>query len=358
MTHNKIRIIFLSILIVTTLIVTTLITACKPIQPVLNVRLLTRSGVVKISIIGIDADTGRDVISIIKNDFSYIDRNLRVGGSGDLAIVNRKLSTGQAFIIPPSLLPLLKLSQSFAARSDGLIDPAIGKIIELWDFNTSEPGYHPVPNDMDIQSLVQAKPKMRDLDLDGLMLRSNNSAVKLDFNDILRGYGIDLAIARLREFGIRNAVVKFDSVLRVIGNRDGQPWKIPINRPTGGVLAFIELSGDESIVTLGIHERNFLYKGKRYHDIIDPRTGYPVFVTKSVTVLHNNTVTAEAAAHALFVAGPKDWIKIASAMRIKYAFLLDKSNVLYILPAMERRLQFLEGAPEIRVSPLLKPVSK
>ncbi|KOR27804.1 hypothetical protein TI03_06130, partial [Achromatium sp. WMS1] len=251
------------------LIVLSLVGACKPIQPVLNVRLLTRGGAVEISIVGTDLDTGREVITMIKDDFTFLDRNWRVTGSGDLDLVNNTLSTGQAFSIPPSLLPLIKLAQRFCSQSEGLFNPAIGKIIALWDFNTTQPGYHPIPRRQVINQLVRSKPKMQDLDLHGLMLRSNNPAVQLDFHGMLMGYGVDLAIARLREFHIHNALVKFGSVIRAIGNRDGQPWKVPIHRPAGGgVLAFIELSGDESLVTLGSHERDFLYEGKRYHDII------------------------------------------------------------------------------------------
>ncbi|KOR27248.1 hypothetical protein TI03_07285, partial [Achromatium sp. WMS1] len=125
----------------------------------------------------------------------------------------------------------------------------------------------------------------------------------------------------------------------------------------GGVLAFIELSGDESLVTLGSHERDFLYEGKRYHDIIVPSTGYPMFETKAVTVLHTNAVTADAAAHALFIAGPKNWLQVAKTMEIDHALLLDKDNRLHIMPAINRRIEFLDTTIDIQVISI-EPASK
>ena len=62
-----------------------------------------------------------------------------------------------------------------------------------------------------------------------------------------------------------------------------------------------------------------MYDGKRYHHILDPRTGYPAKGSISVTVIHHDAGIADAAATALFVAGPEHWYEIARAMDIKYA---------------------------------------
>ncbi|NIQ11359.1 MAG: FAD:protein FMN transferase, partial [Gammaproteobacteria bacterium] len=46
------------------------------------------------------------------------------------------------------------------------------------------------------------------------------------------------------------------------------------------------------------------------HHILDPRSGYPAEGLVSVTVVHHNAATADAASTALFVAGEK-WPEIA-----------------------------------------------
>jgi thiamine biosynthesis lipoprotein len=198
---------------------------------------------------------------------------------------------------------------------------------------------------------------MSDLRLDGLLVRSDNRAVKLDFGAIGKGYGIDLAMERLRELGITNAILNAGGDLRAIGDRSGQPWRIAIRRPSGGVLGVIMVSGDESLFTSGDYKRNFIYEGRTYHHIIDPRTGSPAEGTRSVTVAHTDATTADAAATALFVAGPAGWYEVAKRMGIRYVLLVDSEGTLHMNPAMAKRFEPIYEDLEVELSPPLSPQS-
>ena len=142
--------------------------------------------------------------------------------------------------------------------------------------------------------------------------------------------------------------------MRAIGSRAGTPWRIAIKKPTGtGVLGVIKTDTDESIFTSGDYERNFVHEGVRYHHIIDPRSGYPVEGVSSVTVIHADATTADAAATALFVAGPKDWHRIARQLGIKYVLMIDAEGTLHMNPAMQDRIELLEPDNKILISPPL-----
>ena len=143
--------------------------------------------------------------------------------------------------------------------------------------------------------------------------------------------------------------------IRAIGSRDGHPWRIPIRRPSGsGVFATIRVQGDESVFTSGAYERNFVFKGKTYHHIIDPRTGYPATGVRAVTVVHRNAMTADAAANAIFIAGPDHWQEIARSMEVKYVLMVDSKGVLHMNPEMQDRIDLLDQNVETRVSPPLR----
>lgn len=193
---------------------------------------------------------------------------------------------------------------------------------------------------------------MSDLHLDGIRMRSSNPTVKLDFGAFGKGYGIDLAVEHLKEMGIQNTILNAGGDLRAIGSRNGEPWRIAIRDPSGeGVLGVIETHGSESIFTSGDYERNFTWEGKRYHHIIDPRTGYPAVGTRSVTVIHDDATTADAAATALFIAGPSRWQEIARRMGVGYVLLVDTEGTLHMNPAMQARVALTDSSHTIKLSP-------
>ena len=139
----------------------------------------------------------------------------------------------------------------------------------------------------------------------------------------------------LRARGIHNAIVNAGGDLRAIGTHGARPWHIGIRHPRkDGILASIDSAGDTSIFTSGDYERLFEVNGKRFHHILDPRTGYPATGTVAVTVVHENGAIADAAATALFVAGPADWADIARQMGIDRVMLVDSEGTIHMTPAM------------------------
>lgn len=332
---------------------------CERSDPVFNNRFLAFGTLMDLSMIGISRDKAQAVSQTIEEDFQYMHQAWHAWDPGPLTYTNESLATGEWFAAPPSVLPLLQRSQELAAASDHLFNPAVGRLVKLWGFHNDSPECHKPPAAELIAQLVAQDPRMSDIEVDGFHLRSANPAVQLDFGAIGKGYGIDLAIQRLRELGVRDAIVNAGGDLRAIGSRDGHPWRIAVRSPTGGgVFAFVEVAGDESVFTSGNYERNFRWQGETFHHIIDPRTGYPARGTASVTVIHSDATTADAAATALFVAGPERWQEIAERMHIRYVLLVDEEGTAHMSPAMRDRLQLLDKDRRVQVAaPLAQPKS-
>lgn len=336
-----------------------MLVGCRAETPVYTTRFLAFGTLMDLSIVGVDREKAELASQLIEQDFAFMHRAWHAWEPGPLGRVNQLLAEGKPFAAPPSVLPLLRKSQELAERSDGLFNPAIGYLVDLWGFHTDSPECRPPPPSRDIETLVKANPQMGEIQIDGILLRGTNPTIKLDFGAIGKGYGIDLAIEHLRELGVHNAIINAGGDLRAIGDRDGQPWRIAIRRPTGGVLAILNVTGDESVFTSGDYERNFIYEGKTYHHIIDPRTGWPAEGTRSVTVVHTDATTADAAATALFVAGPKDWFAIAKRMGIRHVLLIDAEGTVHMDPGMAERVELLDRNLPTEISPpLTEPVSK
>ena len=330
------------------------LTGCDSTPHLFKGKFLAFGTLVDITIAGIEQPAAQSATDIIEDDFKRMHRSWHAWDPGPLGRVNRLIQTGATFSTPPSVLPLILRGKALSEQSNGLFNPAIGQLIDTWGFHRNDPAGNRPPEPEKIQALVRQRPSMSDLVINGIQMRSNNTAVKLDFGAFGKGYGIDLAIEHLKEMGIQNAILNAGGDLRAIGSRNGQPWRIAIRHPSGeGVLGIIETHGSESIFTSGDYERNFIWQGKRYHHIIDPRTGYPSTGTKSVTVIHEDATTADAAATALFIAGPAGWFEIAQRMELSYVLLVDSDNTIHMNPAMQKRVELTDSHYAIKLSPAL-----
>ncbi len=317
-----------------------LLSGCRGEAPVTTARFNAFATLVDLSLVSVDRTQAERAAALIKQDFAILEREWSPAPSEPLGRINALLPTGEPFAAPPSVLPLVRLSQDLSERSGGLFNPAIGRLRDLWGFEGESPGSHPPPDAQSIARLVAANPRMADIRVAGLELQGNRRALKLDFSAISKGAAIDVAIGHLRELGIRDALIQAGGSLRAIGDRSGQPWRVPIRRASGsGVLAVLSIRGDESVATAAAYDRNFIYRGTTYHDILDPRTGWPAKGAQSVTVVHRDAATADAAATALFVAGPNDWVGVARTLGIRYALLVDNRGTVHLNPELRERIE-------------------
>jgi thiamine biosynthesis lipoprotein len=164
--------------------------------------------------------------------------------------------------------------------------------------------------------------------------------VQLDFGGIAKGHAVDLTIDRLRSLGIENAIVNAGGDLRAIGDHGDRPWRVAVRQPGGGIIASVQVKGDEAIFTSGIYERFREDQQERYPHILNPATGWPAGDIASVTVISDEGLLADAAATALLVAGLEKWPEVARALALEEVALVDESGTIYMTPAMQKRLQF------------------
>jgi thiamine biosynthesis lipoprotein len=337
------------------LLLALMLSACSRPPEAITSRFLAFGTLVDLTTAGLSQEQSEAAADLLEKDFQRMHHAWHAWDPGPLGRVNRLVETGEKFSVPPSVMPLIQRGTELSLSSNRLFNPAIGHLIDAWGFHSNDPEGHRPPQEETIVRLLQDNPQMDDLELTGIEMRSANPRVKLDFGAFGKGYGIDLAIEHLKEINVHNAIVNAGGDLRAIGSRNGEPWRIGIRHPSGeGVLGTITTSGDESIFTSGDYERHFIWEGRRYHHIIDPRTGYPAQGSRSVTVIHPDAATADAAATALFIAGPTEWHTIARQMGIRYVMLVDEEGNIHMNPAMQKRVELHDTSGKIILSPPLR----
>jgi thiamine biosynthesis lipoprotein len=335
-------------------VMSALLSGCDVEPPAVTSSFKVFGESVDVKLIGVEPARAEQAAELIRQDFAALHHDLNTWSDGSMSTVNRLLPTGKTFAAPPSVLPLVHLSQRYAELSHGLFNPAIGKLIALWGFNAEVPEGMRPPPDHAIRQLLKAKPSMSDVSVNGSELQGRNTSLRLDFSPLIRAYAIDVAIARLRQLDVHDAQVQSGTDLRVIGTRKGQPWRVTIPRGSGdGVFATLNIQGDESLVTRAAHDRDWIYQGVSYHHILDPRTGRPARGAQSVTVVHREATVGAAAAIALFIAGPEDWYRVAEDLGIRYVVLVDSNGRVHINPELRDRIEVVDRDVPIELSPPL-----
>ncbi len=329
--------------------------ACSKPEPLYQEQIFALGSLVDISLWDVDPALAERASAQLTEDFNRVHTTWHAWEPSALTRINERFTRPDPFSVDAELIPLLTSARALSLASGNLFNPGIGKLLALWGFQSDERSNGPPPASKAIAALVAQQPGMADLHIDGTMLSSTNPALQLDLGAIGQGYAVDIAIERLRRLGIHNAIVNASGDIRVIGTHGKRPWRIGIRNPRGpGIIASIEMQGDESIVTSGDYERYFEYKGKRYSHILDPRSGYPASGASSVTVVHDNTTVADTASTALMVAGAKEWRGVAQAMGVKHVMRIGRDGTVQMTPALARRMRFeLTPAPKVElVAPL------
>ncbi len=298
---------------------------------------------IEIKIRDADKTLADETAARLFTNFDRMHKNWHAWQPGLLTQTSQRLAAGEWFTADNRILPLIILSKQYSSVSNGLFNPAIGKLISLWGFHEKKTTQIPPEQDA-INSYLTRLPTMDNIEIDGEKIRGRNPLLQLDLGAIAKGYAVEKSIKDLRKQGIENALINAGGDLCGIGNQGKRPWRIGIRNPSGeGILASIELKNNECVFTSGDYERYFDYAGKRYHHIIDPRSGYPANTLSSVTILHSNGAIADAASTALFIAGPENWQTIANNMGVTDVMLIDKQGNITMTPSMQKRIKLEAG---------------
>ncbi|MCR4904172.1 MAG: FAD:protein FMN transferase [Butyrivibrio sp.] len=199
---------------------------------------------------------------------------------------------------------LLQTALSYASKSEGAFNPALGTVIDLWDFNSESAC---VPSDEDLAKALEH------IDYNNILLKADNIVqlldpeLKVNLGAIAKGYIADRMKDYLTSMDVSSAIINLGGNVYALGEKpDGSKYTVGIQKPfddTGSAITSVSIS-NQSIVTSGTYERYFEQDGVLYHHILDPDTGYPADNgLLSVTILSKESVDGDALSTTCFVLG-------------------------------------------------------
>ena len=233
-------------------------------------------------------------------------------------------ASGKSYVkVQPEIFKMIKTSIEYSKISNGAFDITLGPIINLWGIGTDN---ERLPSDEEI------KGKLPLVGYDKISVNENDSSVMLqkegmaiDLGGVAKGFAIDEVSKIYKKYNIENGLINLgtSSIYAVGKNKEKKDWAVGIKHPRNEdpneYLGIIKLS-NESLSTSGDYERCFIKDNKRYHHIIDPKTGYPVdngVMSDTIVIdgdLEDNGMLADILTTAVFTLGADKGIKLINSL--------------------------------------------
>ncbi|MDG2171101.1 MAG: FAD:protein FMN transferase [Opitutales bacterium] len=227
---------------------------------------------------------------------------------------------GEVIPMPDVAFQVVSLSLDLAEKSDGLLDPTAGPLIELWGFGTDRNVEIPSQSSIDQISSQVGYDKLK-LDPVERTLQKSVTGVQLNCSAVAKGFAVDLIAERLAANGIENHLINIGGEVKAEGTHlDSEPWKVGIRQPVfqgrvGKTLRSIELH-NQALATSGHSQRSFEKDGKRYSHILNPKTGHPVpLVTASATVMAPTCALADGLATLALILNETQMTELTESFR-------------------------------------------
>ncbi|HET7832524.1 MAG TPA: FAD:protein FMN transferase [Gallionella sp.] len=331
-----------------------LLAACSKEPPAYQEQGYMFGTLVDVSIYGEPEPRAKQAVAEVMREFQRLHNMLHAWQPSELSALNAAFAKGESMAVSPELAAILIDASRLAQQSNGLFNPAIGGLIQLWGFQADE--FKPVqPDPKLIAEWVARNPQMSDITVADGRASSRNKFVQLDLGGYAKGYALDRAAAILRQQGIHDALINIGGNIMALGQHGKRPWRVGIQHPRqSGALATLELHDGEAIGTSGDYQRYFMLNNVRYCHLIDPRTGYPKQGVEEVTVLVRGPqagVLSDVTSKPLFLSGAAGWRAAATQMNVSEAMLMDAQGRIYLTSAMQKRLEFTDKKTQPQVEP-------
>lgn len=243
-------------------------------------------------------------------------------------------------------LAVIQESLRTSAISDGTFDITFETLHGLWKFDEDLDPHPPADKDIKARLPFLGASKVK-VDAAKKTVMLTHPKTRIGLGGIAKGYAVDRAAKVLEDAGLTSFFVQAGGDLFARGKKpDGADWQAGIRDPRGPESKyFAKLSlSDHAFSTAGDYERSYVVGGKRYHHILDPRTGYPATACRSVTIWAPTAFLADAIDDAVFILGPKKGLELVESVDGVGAVVVDAKNNLWVSKRLQGKLE-LVAAP-------------
>jgi thiamine biosynthesis lipoprotein len=216
-------------------------------------------------------------------------------------------AAGRPVVVEEKLFDLLAFSAGLTNDTAGAFDIATGALVKAWGFHRREGRVPSAAERSDAMATTGSRHLMLDAGTRSVKFRV--PGLEINLGAVGKGYALDRAAGLLRsKWGIVSALLHGGgSSVYAVGRppNDARGWPVAVRHPwdDARTLGTVRLQ-DEGFATSAATFQHFIYNGKKYGHLLDPRTGSPATGTASASVTAPTAAEADAVSTAFFVLGP------------------------------------------------------
>ncbi len=253
-----------------------------------------------------DPDVLAEATAIVQRHVEALDAAAsRFREDSELAVLNR--AGGRTLAVSPLLAETLGESLDAARRTGGLIDPTVGRALEVCGYDRD---FRRVAADgPPVTAVLRNVPGWRRVDLD----RAAGTArippgVTLDLGSTAKAGCADRAARAAAAATGAGVLANLGGDIAVAGTAPDGGWVVRVadrhdDAGPGGVTVAVTTGG---IATSGTAARRWTRGGRTLHHLVDPATGAPADTCwRTVTVAAGTCLDANVASTAAVILGPR-----------------------------------------------------
>lgn len=324
-----------------------ILTSCESIQtnPVESQDFNIMGTIILQKIYGKNAEQAdKEVITRCKE----IEKSMTINAAGSEIDTLNEAAGKKAVKVSADSLNLMHTAKKYSELSTGAFDITVGPLVKAWGIFTD---HHRIPDQKEINGLLGlVDDRSLTLDNKAMTAKLEKQGQIVDLGGIAKGYAGDEAIKIYKKYGIKSAYVNLGGNVVVIGHKpDDSPWKIGVQNPrdvNGKYIGILQVS-DKAVVSSGDYERFFIENDKRYHHIIDPKTGYPADSgLMGTTIIADKSTDADALSTSVFVLGLEKGMKLIESLDGVEAVFITSDKKVYTTKGLKGVFTFEDESKE------------
>ncbi len=284
---------------------------------------------------GTGAEATADEIIEKINEVEKSSLSWRIKGSD---IFNINANPGKPAIVSKNTIEWVDKTLKVCKSSDGALDITVGKLTALWDIGGVNPR---LPKQAEIDSVLGGVGFEK--------VAANSAGIKiangqsLDMGALGKGIACDEALEILQASKVKSAIISVGGSILLFGQ--SKKINVGIRNPRGEANDYMGILSlkDCCISTSGDYEKVLTVNGKKYHHILNPKTGYPAESgLMSVTIVCDSGLLSDALSTACFVMGYEKSLPLLKEFDAEAVFITH-DNYVFVTNGLKDKFQLSES---------------